>query len=679
MEVKGSDIGKGVPKVWSYGYNPNAITSHKENKEGKKIKKKKKPAVVLLSFEPFTASQIVVTETYNPGAISKIVVGYSVKPRGKVILKTVWEGTATATAAKYTVRNFHFDSLPNISSVIISIDYSAIEGLNQLGGVCLVNSSKDYFPKINLPKREIFTEIVRRLNDDVNGVKNPNGLILSADGRYIYFSHLEKKWEQIFRAELDTSKEITQVVFSEFNLPKGKSKTCGLVGISQDNNIAYVSDMKLDKFQFYETYLGKTLFGKPKWKHEKMEIKGYKNGGIFIDYVMSYDGNTVILGYKEKSKHGDKYNEDLYVSTKDEKGRWSDFKHMGFDLNTLGSDAPCFLASDNKTLYFYSDGKLGYGKTDIYVSKRLDDTWQNWSEPVNLGPNINSREYENSFVIDPLSNRAYFVRSKSEELSDIYSIDLYIAPPKVLEPIKVPDPVMVVEDDTVEKVVLVIEPPIIEVEEEEILPEPVIIVKGVTTNKKTGEPIQAELIYYDIYTGVVLGKALSHAETGEYTLILRKGTYYSFESKAENFLSESQSLNTTDLTDFGTITKDFALSPIEKDVTIRLNNIFFDTDKAELLPASFLELDKLIALLNQNPKIKIEIGGHTDDVGSDAYNQKLSQRRAEAVRNYLISKGISESRITSKGYGESKPSHENNSPENRALNRRVEFTILSVE
>jgi len=133
------------------------------------------------------------------------------------------------------------------------------------------------------------------------------------------------------------------------------------------------------------------------------------------------------------------------------------------------------------------------------------------------------------------------------------------------------------------------------------------------------------------------------------------------------------------LRDFGTVTKDFALSPIEKDVTIRLNNIFFDTDKAELLPASYLELDKLIALLNQNPKIKIEIGGHTDDVGSDAYNQKLSQRRAEAVRQYLISKGISENRITSTGYGESKPSHPNNSPENRALNRRVEFTILSVE
>jgi outer membrane protein OmpA-like peptidoglycan-associated protein len=191
--------------------------------------------------------------------------------------------------------------------------------------------------------------------------------------------------------------------------------------------------------------------------------------------------------------------------------------------------------------------------------------------------------------------------------------------------------------------------------------------------------MQAEIIYQDIFTGAVSGNAISNAETGEYTIILRKGTFYSFDATADGFISESYSLNTTTLKYFGKIIRDYMLSPIEKNQTIRLNNIFFDTDKAELLPASFLEIDKLIALLNQNLKIKIEIGGHTDDVASDSYNQKLSQRRAEAVKEYLTSKGIGADRIVSKGYGESKPYVLNDCPENRARNRRVEFTILEVK
>ncbi|MCO6495509.1 MAG: OmpA family protein [Bacteroidetes bacterium] len=491
---------------------------------------------------------------------------------------------------------------------------------------------------------------------------------------------MDKNYEQIYRAELNEDKQIIKVVPSEFNLPKGKSRTSGLIGISQDNNIAYVSDMKLTRFEFYKTYLGKSIFGKAKWKYEKEKIKNYKNGGIFIDYVMSYDGNVVILGYKEKSDMGDLYKEDLYVSIKDAKGNWSPFKHMGFDINTLGTETPCYLAPDNKTLYFSSSGRIGFGQGDIYITRRLDDSWTNWSEPLNLGNSVNSFEHENSFVIDGQSGRIYFIRWEDDVHTNIYTSELYVEPPAPIEqpPLEIPTTDSIPEQDTV-AIVQITPPPTPEpVMEEEIMPEPVIIIRGITTNKKNGEIIQAEIKYYDIYTGQVIGKVISNAETGEYSLILRKGIYYSFDANADNFIGESHSLNTTELKDFGKIEQNFELTPIEKDVTIRLNNIFFETDKSELLPASFTELDKLLGLLNKNSNIKIEISGHTDDVGSESYNQKLSERRANAVRDYLISKGIKAERIVAKGYGEAKPVVENNSTENRALNRRVEFTILEI-
>lgn len=678
--VEGSDNGRGVPKVWSYGYNSNAITPYKDRKEGKTIKPGKKPTVLHFQYEKFEACQVVVTETYNPGAITKVIIGYKPKGKGKTVKKTVWEGAAQATAQKYTVKYFHFDMTPNVTDVWVYVDYAAIEGVNQYGGVCLSNSSKNYYPKVNVPKSKIFAENVKKLNDDINGEKNPSGLILSADNKYLYFSHMEKNREQIYRAELNDENQIVKVIPSDFNLPRSKSKTCGLIGISQDNNIGYVSDMKLSRFEFYKTYVGKSIFGNPKWKYEKEKIKKYNNGGIFLDYVMSYDGNVVILGYKEKSDLGDRYKEDLYVSIKDERGNWTPFKHMGFDINSLGTETPCYLAPDNKTLYYSSSGRIGFGQGDIYVTKRLDDTWTNWSEPLNLGNSINSGEHENSFVLDGQSGRMYFIRWEDDEHTNIYTSELYIEPPKPVElpPLEIPSTDSIPQQDTV-TLTQVVPPPVPEpVLEEQIMPEPVIIVNGVTTNKKTNEVIQAEIKYYDIYNGQVIGNAISNAATGEYSIILRKGIYYAFDANAPNFIGESHSLNTTELKDFGKIRQDFALTPIEKNATVRLNNIFFETDKSELLPASFTELDKLIVMLNQNIKIKIEIGGHTDNIGSDSYNQKLSERRANAVKDYLISKGINADRIVAKGYGESKPVVENNSPENNALNRRVEFTILET-
>jgi outer membrane protein OmpA-like peptidoglycan-associated protein len=124
------------------------------------------------------------------------------------------------------------------------------------------------------------------------------------------------------------------------------------------------------------------------------------------------------------------------------------------------------------------------------------------------------------------------------------------------------------------------------------------------------------------------------------------------------------------------VTRDLYLQKIEVGLTVKLKNIYFDFNKTTLKPESFVELDKVYEFLRTNPKVEVEIGGHTDSNGSDQYNANLSQGRSESVVDYLITQGIDASRLSARGYGESKPIDTNDTKEGQANNRRVEFTVV---
>lgn len=656
--IKGATANlKGLPTVFSYEMNAKAIQSVKESKSGV-AKKGTAPAQIEFLFHPYTASQVWFSETYHPGAVSKIEVHYNVEK--KQLKKTVWQRIAAAQNEVYTQHNLLFPKTENIFKVIVFMDYASVPGINQLGGLALVRDSSHFEPIIKLPPFPLYKDSIFELNDDINGNKNPVGLVLSPSNQSLFFSHRDKDGERIYEALFNTPYDIKQVKLSDFNLPSSKAVNSGLIGISQDNNKAYVSTMRTDKFTFYEVYLGKNLMGKPKWKYEEQLIKGYTNTTRYLDYVMSYDGSILIMSYQEKSKMGALQNRDLFVSLKDKEGNWSVPRNMGLDLNTVEEESPCFLAPDNKTLYFASAGRMGYGYMDIYVSKRLSDSWTDWSEPVNIGPIVNSKYGENSFIQDAAGQVAYFVRWNKQG-SNLFGIPLFKEEPKPVE-------------ETTE--VKEIEIPVKEIWS--FKPEPTLLISGYTLNKNNNEVIQSEIKYYDFNTGKLLGKALSNAETGAYSIILQANTYYAIEAVAEGFLSETYRIETGDLKETSGLKYPFLLTPIEKQQSLRLNNILFETDKFELLPVSYLELDKIVQLMQQNKKMIIELGGHTDDVGSDAYNLQLSQKRADAARNYLISKGVDPKRVTAKGYGESKPQVNNDSDNNRSLNRRVELLIVET-
>ena len=188
--------------------------------------------------------------------------------------------------------------------------------------------------------------------------------------------------------------------------------------------------------------------------------------------------------------------------------------------------------------------------------------------------------------------------------------------------------------------------------------------------------MSVKISYYDLATNKELGTAESNPETGEYTIVLPAGKKYSYRAEEKGFYAVSNFIDLLELKIYTEKTVDLYLVPFEKGENFRLNNIFFDYSKATLQPESYPELDRLFDLLSKNSKLNIEIGGHTDDDGAADYNLTLSQQRAEAVVQYLVAKGLPASRFKAVGYGKNKPLVPNDSPENRAQNRRVEFTIL---
>jgi len=653
-------VGVGKPVTFDYGYNKDCAAVLDETVEGKEPKKKAvSPGVIKFFFMPFEAQQVVICENYNAGAIVKVEIEVLSNDIKKPIIKTIYQGEASPVAG-YRISNYNFASTKNIVCVNVYLDYKKIPGVNQIAGVGLTNFPEKYTPQINLPKDQMFEEGVMYMNEDVDGNYDPSTPIISVDGKYIYFSHQDKtKNNQIYRATLGEDGKISKVELSPFNIPKSKSTSSVLSSISQDNNVAYANDMTMGEPIVYKTYLKRSKKGKSSWVREKLKINDFFSVSPYLFDCMSYDGKYYFVNMQRTEGESQYFGNDLYVGVRNAAGEYGNFIHMGYDINTIGDEIPCFLAADNKTFVFASSGHLGYGGMDLYITKRLDDTWQNWSEPINLGNVINTKADEKYFTIDSKGENAYFVRA-ADGKSDLYRIEFY--KPKKEEPKK---------EEAKTEVAKVVEP-----KKEVIKPDPIIVIHGKVLDKKTNETLQAEIIYTNILTGEVIGRATSNGETGEYSIALPAGKFYSYLGKADSYLPVSENVDTREITESTVIEKDLYMVPIEVGQTIRLNNIFFDTAKSILRPESNDELNNVVGILHDNPKMEIAISGHTDNVGGDEYNMKLSDDRANAVRNYLVSKGVVGSRITAKGYGKTKPIADNTSDAGRQTNRRVEFTIV---
>ena len=410
--------------------------------------------------------------------------------------------------------------------------------------------------------------------------------------------------------------------------------------ISPDNNRILIRGAFTEGAYFGKGVSMCHLLPNGRWSEPNMLIiknYGKYDRGRLSGATMAHDGQTLLL-YMTPIE-GSALN-DLFVCFLLPDGTWTEPKSLGKKINLPEYDEMTpYLAADGATLYFSSNRPGGLGDNDIYMTKRLDDTWQKWSDPVNLGNPINTENWDAFFTLDAGGEYAYLTTSlNTYGESDIVRV-------KLLEKVK---------------------------------PDPVVLVSGNVYNLKTKEPISASLLYEILPEGVEAGNALSSPVDGSFKITLPYDKNYSIRATADHFFAISENLNLDSLVKAGykEIHKDLYLAPIEIGQVVRLNNVFFDFDKWDLRPESFIELNRVVALLKENPAIEIEMSAHTDSKGSDDYNFKLSDERARSVRSYILSKGIAGSRVISQGYGETKPVAPNDTDENRQLNRRVEFKIL---
>lgn len=505
---------------------------------------------------------------------------------------------------------------------------------------------------------------IENLGNQVNSEYNEINPMISPDGRTLYFArishpnntHGDKGSQDIWYSDFDEGGKRWGPA-RRMGFPLNKDEYNCAYSITPDGQTMLVKGSYSNGN--YETrgfsISKKTANG---WSPpQKMDIPGYvsMSKGQFDCGFMSADGKVLLMAFSEKKNSKE---DDIYVSFRQKDGSWSKPMDLGIEVNTKFTETTPFLAPDGATLYFSSNRDGGIGSNDIYVCKRVDKTWKHWSKPVNLGPTVNTDGYDAYYTLSASGDYAYLTTFKNTlGKGDIVRVKLTDDRPAD-QPGKVGGSGDVANNPTTR-------------------PDPVALISGRVIDQTTGRPIEAKIIYQTLPDGAEAGEATSDPITGEYKIVLPYGQKYSMRAIAKDFIAEGDNVDLTQTKGFQEIKgKELKLVPIEVGRSIRLNNIFFDTGKSELRPESGPELDRLVVTFNESPKMTIEVRGHTDNTGSNEINAKLSQDRADAVREYFVSKGIEPDRVASKGFGETKPVSTNDTDEGRQQNRRVEFVIL---
>jgi outer membrane protein OmpA-like peptidoglycan-associated protein len=596
------------------------------------------------------AKQVVVCQNYKPGGIIKIeVFDEKMKPY------TIIEKNPNPVPGN-SAETLQFPvpvDIPNVLAVKITVVGNDIKyEIQQIDAIGITESNTfTYKPSIHLVENIKFPSTPEKLDENINSPYGEDDPIVSADGKILFVNRHNHP------QNLDGEQDNSDIWMSEMQ-PDGKwgrIKNMGSTvnkfesvwpcGALPDNNTILVGTNYYDLLKKKNVTAPAFCYRKKNgWSApEKVNIPNcYATGFSSLDYGVAPSGKAIFMAFERENSYGQT---DIFVSLMQPDGSWTEPINIGKVVNTTGKESTPFMAADNVTLYFCSDGRHGYGGTDIYMTRRLDDTWTNWSEPLNLGPIINTSKDDSEYSLTASGDYAYYVISQDGSFKgkDIYRIKL----------------------------------------NEAVKPKPTCLVFGKTLNAKTKEPIEAQIFYETLSTDdkdttKESGIARSNPNNGSYKISLRAGKLYGFRAEAKGYIAVDENLSLVDLTEFKEVEKNLYLVPIEVGQTISLNNIFFAPNSAKMLSNSYPEIDRVTQFLKENPQIKIEIHGHTDNgvAGTaESYLKQLSEDRAKSIADAIIKRGIKSTQVQYKGFGSSKPVADNNTPEGRQKNRRVEFVI----
>ncbi|HTA81797.1 MAG TPA: OmpA family protein [Bacteroidia bacterium] len=485
---------------------------------------------------------------------------------------------------------------------------------------------------------------IENLGASVNSIYADYSPVLSADQQTLFFT---SRREGSTGGQKDEEGNFFEDIYSSTKTKTGWSTAMGIgapintdgneatVGLSPDGQTILIYKDDNGDGNIYSTSLNGDVWAKPVKLNENINSK-YWEPSAFI----SADGSTL---YFTSDRPGGFGGRDLYTSKLSPEGDWAKAVNMGAAINTaFDEDAP-FIHPDGVTLYFSSNGHNTMGGFDIFTSLLSDDG--TWSEPMNVGYPINTPDDDIYYVVSPDGLKAYFSSFRENGLGEK---DNYMA-------------TFLAKKET-----------------------PLTLMQGIV-NDESGKVAQDVVITVtDNVSGQVVGVYRTNNKTGKFLFILVPGKNYNITYQAKGHLFNSENMEIPKQSNYYEINRAVSLNPIQVGSKIVLNNIFFDFDKATLRPLSNVELKNLLMLMKSNPNMKVEISGYTDSKGSEEYNQKLSEARAQAVVTSLTASGISADRMQAKGYGKSMPAAANknadgtDNPEGRQLNRRVELKITQI-
>lgn len=658
--------------------------------------------------QPMRIRQVAIGENNSPGSISQVIL---IATNGKKYVvyeqdvKPAYNPGGGFLRIQFPLTDYE------VKEVKVMMQTKPVAGMNQIDCIGISDSEENIDADIyeyTISEEKLVPE---NLGPQVNSYADDMLPLVSPDGKTLYFArkrHAEnigdEKRDDIWYSQLQADGSWGPAMHMED--PLNNEYHNYVAWISPDGNTlalandyknpgigqrVSVSQRKNDSWQFPAT----------------LPVNDMYNDNEFSCYHLNTEGNVLLLAIERGESLGDM---DVYVSFKRSNNAWTRPMNIGPVVNTAATEGSVFLAADNRTIYFASNGHSGYGGFDMFMSRRLDDTWMSWSEPVNLGKQINSASDDFYYTVPASGDYLYFSSGQnSYGRADLFRLKLPA----------------------------------------ELQPEPIAMLKAKLIDKETGEPVITEIAYGGLIAEEP--KAITISTGGDiqlivpendYEITIRKQGYIPVsttldivetfpetdynetdpiqtmehtlradvipELKEQNIDLEQmmetirESLDSTNLEDSD---KETILENIEKDIisdtmptpayrevedsiymvpiregqVLTLNNVFFDANKSSLRKESHAQLDEITQFLLENPNLYVEIGGHTNGLPEDDFCFRLSNDRAESVRKYLIDKGADPGHITWKGYGKTQPVAENTTLAGRQKNQRVELKIIKVE
>ena len=502
------------------------------------------------------------------------------------------------------------------------------------------------------------------LEGAVNTVGNELHPIISADGTALYYSRT--KFSGNTEGNTDSGDAWVSAFVTETNAITrsgqlwNSSEKLEVVNTPQNNEVvAVLGAGKGTKLIVRGTYEGNSFrneglsfIAKPAGLSNVLKggrptpipIANLYSASPATGFFMSGDEKTLLLSLERGDSEG---GNDLYLSRPNGSGGYSEPQSLGPVLNSPGFDFAPWLAPDGKTLYFASYGHMGYGSADLFVSQRLDESWTRWSEPRNLGPALNGPGFNAFLSLTPDGKTAYFSSSATPNgTKDIWRTG------RAVPADSLPKPVVAEVSENAGRAFL----------------------SGRVLDARTKQPVPGAVVKANLLGTSTTSPqflATSRADnSGNYQMSLLPGRYY-LSAAGGGFLTVGDTLLAT-----GSPRRDLLLLPAAVGAKVDLPSIIFTQGKATLLGSAYTELNRLAIALQASPATEVRLEGHTDNVGPADKNQQLSEDRVAEVKRYLVGRGVAESRVTTVGFGGSKPQYGNDREETRRLNRRVELVIV---